>query len=516
MIPSWKSDSRVTYPKLLRGPFVSSRLQDSVVFKVAEWNPFSEFQSLKEKRKSERVSETEQQLSELHAELKRAKEERSRALEEIAEFKRFSEKTMQRIDKIRLIELQAKKATESEGRMLESMIHQTKQLEQAKISLEETKLELRNLQESIKMVEDWDNKTSLDSVGAQQELMKLRNDLRLALEAEEESKKAMDSLAIALMEVSSDTNRAKIELEKKRSELEKTREEAISDNILLKIAEKKLHEAQDAFDKMNLEYEESVSIWMKKEYYFVSCLRISEEELTKEKQENSRINTSWMVAREENTKMRDIMKQALNEAAMLKEALETARNENYHLKNQLFEKEISLQQANQDYESIKVSEAAALDCFKELKTLSALSLAADSKKNPNSSDVGSFRITKGVIQNAKMNRCLRIFPSERAKPDYQLVKNRRRHSMGEHAMFGGSSIVGKEGNHETNNTMVSSSSTVPDIRVPLFSDGGVLNSENSDGLKMVQLADAVNVNNKKKKTFLGRLGGSLWRRSIHN
>ncbi|KAK8930988.1 hypothetical protein KSP39_PZI016660 [Platanthera zijinensis] len=464
-------------------------------------------------KRSVRVSETEQQLSELHAELKRAREERSRALEEIAEFKRVSEKSMQGIDKIRLIELQAKKAAESENKMLESMIHQTKQLEQAKISLEETKLELRNLQESIKMMEDLDNKKSLDSVGgAQQEMMKLRNDLRLALEAEEESKKAMDSLAVALMEVTSETNYVKIELAKRQSELERTRDEAKSDNILLKIAEQKLLEALDAFDKKNLEYEESVSTWMKKEYYFVSCLRISEEELTKEKQENSRISTSWKVAKEENMKMRDIMKQAVNEAAMVKEALETARNENYQLKNQLFEKEISLQQARQDYESIKVSESAALDRVKELKILFASSSAMDPKKKSNSADVGSFRIAKGVIQNAKMNRCLKIFPSEREKPDYRLIKNHHRHSTGEPAMFGGSSIVVKEGNHETNNTMVSSSSTVSNIRVPLFCDErGVLNSDKSDRLKMI-----VNGDLKKKKTLLGKLTGSLRRRSNHN
>ncbi|PKA49108.1 hypothetical protein AXF42_Ash010792 [Apostasia shenzhenica] len=67
-----------------------------------------------------------------------------------------------------------------EKKMLESLVSQTKQLEHTKICLEEAKLEVHTLHETV------------------DEIPKLRNNLMLALQAEGKSKKAMDDLALAL------------------------------------------------------------------------------------------------------------------------------------------------------------------------------------------------------------------------------------------------------------------------------------------------------------------------------
>ncbi|PKU83775.1 shootin-1 [Dendrobium catenatum] len=521
MLPS-ASNPKSTSVKMSIGSFVSPEFQDSVLSKVAEWKPFSKFQSFQEKQRSIEVSETQLDLGELHEELRRANEERSLAFEEFVKLKRMNGKSMQDIDKIRLIELQAEKAMESERKMLESMIHQTKQLEQTKISLEEAKLEVRNLQENIRMMQDstginrrsLDGKESLEPVVTQEEMRQLRNDLRLALDAEEKSKKAMDDFAIALKELSTEANQANSELTIIQSELEKTREEAKCDNSLLKNTEQKLVEALEVYNRMKLEYEKSVVAWMDKEENMVNRIRISEEQLTKEKQENSRMTNAWKNAREENTKLREIIKQAVNEATMVKEALENARNENSQLKNQLFEKENALQQIRHDYDSLKVSEVAALDCVRELKSLLASSSTTGSNKTSKSSEIGSFRLSKTTIHGAKMNKCLKIFPSEKWKPDYHPVSNIRRRSMAESATFKGS-ILDKDQPHETKKMMRTSSSDIFDIRTPLFEvERGNISLDKPDDLEGLQSSDTGKESQKKKKTVLRRLGDTLRRRSI--
>ncbi|XP_020589342.1 putative WEB family protein At1g65010, chloroplastic [Phalaenopsis equestris] len=492
------------------GSFVSPEFHDSVLSKVSEWNPFGKLPSFQETQRSAEVSETQQKLSELQEELRRTTEERSLDLEEFAKLKNKNGKSMQSMDKIRFIELQAEKAMASEKKMLESMVHQTRQLEQTKISLEEAKLEVRNLQENIKMLENStgisrrssDNRESLEPVGTHEEIRQLRNDLRLALEAEEKSRKAMDDFAVALKEVTTEANQTNAELAIIQSELEKKREEARCDNSLLKSTEQKLLEALDVYNRLKLEYEEYVAAWMEKEENLVNCVRISEEHLAKEKQENIRMNNAWKTAREENAKLREIIKQAFSEATTVKEELENARNENSKLKNQLFEKESVLQQTRQDYDSLKVSEAAALDRVREMKSLLASSSAADSNKTSKFSEIRSLQLSKSTIHGAKTNKCLRIFPSEKWKTGYYSVSGSRRLAIGESGRLKGYSFA-KEGSR-------TSCSSVSDIQHPCSKvDSGNINLEADD-------LDGGKKRSKKKMTVLDRLTGSLRRRSTGN
>ncbi|KAG0501991.1 hypothetical protein HPP92_002063 [Vanilla planifolia] len=133
--------------------------------KVSELMPFFRLPSMQDLRKSVRVSEAQQQLSDLQQELGRAKEE-------LAEMRKVDGESFQSKDKIRLVESQALRAREAERSMLEAMVSQTKQLEQTKISLEESKLEVRNLQDSIRNMEGLAKKNgSVESV-TQEELRK--------------------------------------------------------------------------------------------------------------------------------------------------------------------------------------------------------------------------------------------------------------------------------------------------------------------------------------------------------
>ncbi|KAG0470077.1 hypothetical protein HPP92_016176 [Vanilla planifolia] len=182
-------------------------------------------------------------------ELKRANLERDRALEELVVLKRAKEEAALCQDKMKILELEAEKAKDSERKMLESLVSQTKQLEQTKILFEEAKLEIRNLQDgqgnakalaSLNSRHFDKNVALTSSIEYLEEIRKLKSELRSAIDAEEKSNKAMDDLAIALKEVTAEVTECKEELSGTKSELERARAEAEQSNSSLQSTERKL------------------------------------------------------------------------------------------------------------------------------------------------------------------------------------------------------------------------------------------------------------------------------------
>lgn len=492
--------------------------------KVSERKPYFKLPLFIEKQRSGRVSDTQQQLSELHEELMKAKEEKSRVLEELAELKKTNADSMQSKDKIKLIELQAMKARDSERQMVESMVSQTKQLEQTKISFEEAKLEIRKLNESLRKMERADTITTssffkkdgtFESVSAQEEMGKLRNELRLALEAEEKSKIAMDDFTIVLKEASADVNQVKEELAFIESELDKAREGTILAKSLVQSTEEKIMGALNECDKAKLELEESVSASKSKENSFLSFLKISEVEIAKWKQENSRLNDACRAAREDNAKLREIMKQAVNEAIELKEALESVQSENSQMKDQLFEKGNDLQKIKQESECLKVSEAAALDSARGLNSLLRSAAIADSKRASNLSGIGSFRLSSTTNRDAKVGKGASKSSSERWRPNDNRIWRGPRHSVGEPGVINVSTFD-RERSIESNNAMFSSIRNASRVPSSLFGDErGMLDSDRLDIVQGIEHSDTGDTNLKKKKTVIGKLGVALSRKSFH-
>uniref|UniRef100_A0A5B7B477 WEB family protein n=1 Tax=Davidia involucrata TaxID=16924 RepID=A0A5B7B477_DAVIN len=74
-------------------------------------------------------------------------------------------------------------------------------------------------------------------------------------------------------------------------------------------------------------------------------------------------------SREENHKLRDILKQALNEANVAKEAAGIARAENSQLKDCLTEKDEALDFLTRENERLRINETAAHENIKGLKRL---------------------------------------------------------------------------------------------------------------------------------------------------
>ncbi|KAK8942746.1 hypothetical protein KSP39_PZI009168 [Platanthera zijinensis] len=63
-----------------------------------------------------------------------------------------------------------------------------------------------------------------------------------------------------------------------------------------------------------MEHEESSIAWNAKQDSFMNCVKISEEDMEKKDDEISRLAEAHNTAKEENSKLRDIIKQAVNEA----------------------------------------------------------------------------------------------------------------------------------------------------------------------------------------------------------
>ncbi|KAG2711951.1 hypothetical protein I3760_04G102300 [Carya illinoinensis] len=337
----------------------------------------------------------------------------------------------------RILELEAEveKEKDSDRKTFDSLVAQTKQLEQTKILLEESKLEIVSLHESLKILEgssgqsvpnsqsckddDLALQKTFESLGHGQESEKtaslkgkgttlmeemdlLKNELKLATEAEENGKKAMDDLALALKEVAAEANQVKEKLGVTQAELEYTKEEAGNLKMMLKSKEEKYEKLlgvtrkeadryRNNAERLRLEAEDSLLAWNGKETGFVDCIKRAEEERFAAQEESRRLlelltaaENKAMASKEETQKLRDILKQALNEANVAKAAAGIARDENSQLKDSLAEKEDALDFLTRENENLRITHATAFDDIKELKRLLSETLTTKEVKEDKS------------------------------------------------------------------------------------------------------------------------------------
>ncbi|CAL0327963.1 unnamed protein product [Lupinus luteus] len=336
--------------------------------------------------------------------------------------------------KLQELEFELDKRKESEANLFDTLVMQTKQLEQSKISLEESKFEISNLEEKLKALQN--SKTRGESkdgivndisimeiekgvkneaemrqmelnneaqkgkdltIGVKallEELNMLKNELKSATLAEENSKNAMDDLVFALKEVAIESNEAKAKLTLSQVELEHTKGNAerwramlastkVNYKEVLDATRKEAERFKNTAERLRLEAEESLSAWSGKETEFVNCIRRVEEERVNTQKETARVfemlseaENKVKVSKDENQKLRDILKQALNEANVAKGAAEIAKAENAKLHD-------SLALLVQENEMLKIHEAASFENIKELKRLLSESSKKESKHEDN-------------------------------------------------------------------------------------------------------------------------------------
>ncbi|XP_062225796.1 uncharacterized protein LOC133924328 isoform X3 [Phragmites australis] len=417
----------------------------------------------------------QQRVAQLEEELWREQKEKARAVKELEELRRDGEKGG--AEKARLLEREVEKSKQSERKMLESLIYQTKQLEQTKISLEEAKLEIAALQQANKSLEagaasrrgGMEQRSVKDLVfgGADEEIRVLRSELRTAMQGEERSRKALDDLSVALSDVTMEAKHVKIWLSEAQAELEAANAEAERLRGELAAAEARLRAVSDEHDRCKLEAEESATSWGDKERVFLECVRASEEEVNRARQENTKLVESQRVIRDENARLRDILKQAVAEAHVVKESLELARGENERLNDVVAEKDSALQSLRQEYECIKVSEAAAQGSLKELNSLFAVTTTACSTPTSTRTapvpDHGFDRHLPNGVASSK-NGTPEV-ASRRWMAEKPRTPGSRRYSIGEPGKFkSGFSQSARMGNLNPKDRVFASLSNVADLK----------------------------------------------------
>lgn len=408
--------------------------------------------------------------------------------QKVSEMEEELRKEKDAAEKVQLLQREVEKAKESERKMLESLIYQTKQLEQTKISLEEAKLEITTLQQANASLEASaaaavvsrrgsavEQRSVKDLVfgGGDDEIRALRCELRTAMQGEEKSRKALDDLSVALSDVTMEAKQVKMWLSEAQAELEAANAEAERLRHELDAAEARLRDVSDEHDRCRLDAEECAAAWGDKERVLLDCVRASEEEVNRERQENTKLVESQRVIRDENARLRDILKQAVAEANVVKESLELARGENARLNDVVAEKDGALQSLRQEYECIKVSEAAAQGSLKELNSLLAATTTttATACSTPASARTASVA-DYGFDQHLPS---VRLVSSAKGTPeaashrwtaaDKSRTPSSRRYSIGEPAKFkGGFSQSARMGNLNHKDRVFASLSNIADLK----------------------------------------------------
>ncbi|KAL9660426.1 hypothetical protein QQ045_025240 [Rhodiola kirilowii] len=370
----------------------------------------------------------EKAIESLKMELVRAKEFQLKLAEKDVAMGEMKKDLMRTTTRISVLETELEEKCESEVKLLESLFSQTKQLEQTKISLEESKLEIdflnsngeskpkaatlrkdgskgfdhlkyeiELLKQNLVRAEESERLASSRAESLAHEMSVLKNELKLATEAEEKSSRAMDDLASVLKEVTSELNNVKEELSEAESEMEQLRAGVTSKEdklkALLEEARREANQCKNTAERLRHEAEETLIACTEKEAGFISYIKKVEEERASAQKENKRLLESLLEAekmtrtsKDETHKLRDILKQALNEANAAKEAAGIAKRENSQLKDCLVEKDRALDFLTHEYENLKQREVAAQESIKELKKMLQRTSVSKDSPRPNEDD----------------------------------------------------------------------------------------------------------------------------------
>ncbi|KAL7108080.1 hypothetical protein ACP275_06G092500 [Erythranthe tilingii] len=226
-----------------------------------------------------------------------------------------------------------------------------------------------------------------------EEKNKLINELEISRDEEEKTKKALESLASALHEVSSEARDAKERLLSVQVEHENYETQIEDLKLVLKVTNEKyesmLDDAKQEIDGLTKSIEQSKhdyqnlnAEWEQKELHLMNAKKKSEEENSSMESEINRLVNLLKMAeketcatREEEDRWKKSFKESESEVIYLKEVLGEAKAESMRLKEGLMDKENELQNILQENDEIQKREAASLKNAEELSKLLEEALA---------------------------------------------------------------------------------------------------------------------------------------------
>ncbi|KAF0906472.1 hypothetical protein E2562_011465 [Oryza meyeriana var. granulata] len=313
-------------------------------------------------------------VARLEEELRAEREEKTRALQELDELRQSDGSEVGgdaacSDDRVRLLEREVATAKATEMKMLESLIQQTKEMEQAKIALEEAKLEVATLRQRGRAPADQPAQWSVMDLmfgGVDEEINGLRAKLRAAVQAEEKSRKAADDHTAALSAVTMEAKQVKAWLSDAQAELEDANAEVERLRESLHAAEAELWSTTEQLDGLTSDWKEAATAWRAREKVLLGRVRAAEDKAHAAGQENVELAELHRVVDDENGSLRRALERAVEEVNAANESLELATSENSKLQDAIAEKESAMETLRQENQSLKASEAEARGRVKEL------------------------------------------------------------------------------------------------------------------------------------------------------
>ncbi|XP_057774080.1 WEB family protein At5g16730, chloroplastic-like [Salvia miltiorrhiza] len=229
-----------------------------------------------------------------------------------------------------------------------------------------------------------------------EEKNKLINELGNSRDEEEKTKRALESLASALHEVSSEARDAKEKLLSFQVEHENYETQIEDLKLVLKGTNEKyegmLGDAKQEIEALTNSIEQSKhddqnlkAEWEQKELQLMNSIKKSEEEKSSVESEINRLVNLLKMAeeeacatREEEERWKNLFKEAESEAIYLKDVLGEAKAESMRLKEGLMDRENELQNILQENDELRKREASSL---KKIEELSKLLEEAPAKKH---------------------------------------------------------------------------------------------------------------------------------------
>ncbi|XP_064994437.1 WEB family protein At3g02930, chloroplastic-like [Musa acuminata AAA Group] len=254
-------------------------------------------------------------------------------------------------------------------------------------TVELLKSEVKKLEEEKLQVLDKDKIAASDIERLLEEKNKLVHELNTSRDEAEKVKKAMEGLASALHEMSTEARENQERLLAKQAEIEDAQVQIEQLNSAIKNTEERyevmLDEARyeivclkKSVENFETEASNSSTEWDTKELHFINAIKKSEDELSSLKMEMAKFVDSLKLAEQEaqaakadSVEMLSKLKQAESAATAAYEAAEEAKAETLRLKERLLDKENELQSITQENDDLRVRETTALQKIKDLSLL---------------------------------------------------------------------------------------------------------------------------------------------------
>ncbi|XP_050386124.1 WEB family protein At3g02930, chloroplastic-like [Argentina anserina] len=228
-----------------------------------------------------------------------------------------------------------------------------------------------------------------------EEKNKLINELEHSRDEEEKSKKAMESLASALHEVSTEAREAKEKLLNHQAEHDSYESQIEDLKMVLKATNEKyeaimddakheIHLLTSNVEQCKTELQDAKADWEQKELHLVNSAKHSENENSSMEKEINRLlnllkstEEEACAMKEEEAQLKDSLKEVESEVICLQETLAEAKAENMKLKESILDKENEFQSVIHENEELQNRVAAS---HKKVEELSKLLEEAVAKK----------------------------------------------------------------------------------------------------------------------------------------